>query len=333
MKLLEGLPRPEGEGMGIGLDSCVMPTRHSGIYLIQTTDFFYPLVEDPYFQGKIACANVLSDLYAMGVEHCDNMLMLLGVSEVLTKRQREVITPLVIQGFNDLCKEAGTSCNGGQSVINPWFIIGGVASGVCTKNEFIMPNQAVPGDVLVLTKPLGTQIAVNAHQWLDEPAKWNGIKDLVTKEEVVSAYTAAMYSMARLNKTGAQLMHKHGSHGATDVTGFGILGHLRNLVECQTAAVSFKLHTLPIFDHMDIIATRAAQNGLNFKLREGFSAETSGGLVVILPKEKVEQFCKEIEEIDGVPAWIIGEVMPGDHTVEISDDMKVIAVDNTSISS
>lgn len=87
----------------------------------------------------------------MGVEHCDNVLMLLGVSENLTRKQRDVVTPLVIQGFNgnrllkqfdyctlDLCKEAGTSCNGGQTVINPWFIIGGVATGVCTKSEFIM---------------------------------------------------------------------------------------------------------------------------------------------------------------------------------------------------
>lgn len=126
------------EQIGVGLDSCVLPTRHKGLSLVQTTDFFYPLVEDPYMQGKIACANVLSDLYAMGVSDCDNMLMLLGVSTDMTAKEREVVTTLMIKGFNDLAKEAGTSVNGGQSVLNPWYIIGGVATSVVSSSEFIM---------------------------------------------------------------------------------------------------------------------------------------------------------------------------------------------------
>lgn len=139
LKLLKGLGVEHGEGkIGIGLDSCVLPTRHRGISLVQTTDFFYPLVDDPYMQGKIACANVLSDLYAMGVSVCDNMLMLLGVSNQMTLKEREVVTPLVIKGFNDLANEAGTTVNGGQTVLNPWFIIGGVATAVVAQEEVIM---------------------------------------------------------------------------------------------------------------------------------------------------------------------------------------------------
>ena len=124
--------------LGVGLDSCMIETRHKGIHLVQTTDFFYPLVDDPYMQGKIACANVLSDLYAMGVTDCDNMLMLLGISSDLTLKEREIVTKLVIQGFNDSAQEAGTTVNGGQTVLNPWYIIGGVASSVVTKDEVIM---------------------------------------------------------------------------------------------------------------------------------------------------------------------------------------------------
>lgn len=116
----------------------MLPTRHKGLSLVQTTDFFYPLVDDPYVQGKIACANVLSDLYAMGVAECDNMLMLLGVSTDMTAKEREVVTSLMIKGFNDLAEEAGTSVNGGQSVLNPWYIIGGVATSVVAADEFIM---------------------------------------------------------------------------------------------------------------------------------------------------------------------------------------------------
>lgn len=128
-----------GEGqIGVGLDSCLLPTRHKGLRLVQTTDFFYPLVDDPYLQGKIACANVLSDLYAMGVTDCDNMLMLLGVSVDMTAKEREIVTSLMIKGFNDLAKEAGTSVNGGQTVLNPWYIIGGVATSIASLSEFIM---------------------------------------------------------------------------------------------------------------------------------------------------------------------------------------------------
>lgn len=131
------MEKSEGQ-IGIGLDSCVLPTRHKGLSLVQTTDFFYPLVEDPYMQGKIACANVLSDLYAMGVSDCDNMLMLLGVSTDMTAKEREVVTTLMIKGFDDLAKEAGTSVNGGQTVLNPWYIVGGVATSVVSSSEFIM---------------------------------------------------------------------------------------------------------------------------------------------------------------------------------------------------
>lgn len=299
---------------------------------MQTTDFFYPLVEDPYMQGKIACANVLSDLYAMGVSQCDNMLMLLGVSESFSYNERQIVTPMMIQGFSDQCEEAGTTVNGGQTVINPWVIIGGVASSVCSKSEFIMPDQAVEGDVLVLTKPLGTQVAVNAHQWLDQPKWWNKVKDVITPEQVEEAYTAAMYSMARLNRIGARLMHSHGSHGATDVTGFGLLGHAQNLASAQKSPVSFSIHTLPVLNHMERVAATMCERGLNFKLKEGLSAETSGGLLVCLPKDKAEGFCQEIKDCDGTPAWIIGNVIAGEQrTAEIQKDVQIITVDNSDI--
>lgn len=85
--------------IGIGLDCSLTPLRHGGLCLVQTTDFFYPIVDDPYMMGKIACANVLSDLYAMGVTDCDNMLMLLAVSTKMTEKERDVVIPLVMRGF------------------------------------------------------------------------------------------------------------------------------------------------------------------------------------------------------------------------------------------
>lgn len=89
-------------------------------------------------------------------------------------------------------------------MLNPWITIGGVATAVCPPHEIIMPENAVPGDVLVLTKPLGTQLAALAHQWLHSPERWGRIKMVATEHDVRKAYSRAMDSMARLNYTGTK---------------------------------------------------------------------------------------------------------------------------------
>ncbi len=123
LSYLKGLPS-HGIGapdeIGVGLDACVIPLRHKGLYLVQTTDFFFPLIEDPYTMGKIACANVLSDLYAMGVVDIDNVLMLLGVSTDMTLAERTLVTPHVIKGFNDLCAAAGTRVTSARVLPSLW---------------------------------------------------------------------------------------------------------------------------------------------------------------------------------------------------------------------
>lgn len=304
--------------IGVGMDSCVLPISGTDLFLIQTTDFFYPLVEDPYTMGKITCANVLSDLYAMGVVNCNNMLMLMGVSQRMSEKERNIVVPLIISGFKDLALEAGTTINGGQTVMNPWMTIGGVATAICNETQFIMPNSAEIGDLLILTKPLGIQMAVNAHQWINghQPDKWSKISSVVTEQDVNVAYRIAMASMARLNRTGAQLMHKYKAHGATDVTGFGILGHAKNLASVQKRNVTFDINLLPVIAN---VSKMASTYGIPFNnLHEGLAAETSGGLLVVLPKETAEDFCAEIFRIDGVPAWIVGEVREGNRTAILS---------------
>lgn len=290
---------------------------------MQTTDFFYPLVDDPYMMGKITCANVVSDLYAMGVTECDNMLMLLGIPQKMSEKERDVVVPLLMRGFKDAADEAGTSVNGGQTVLNPWFTIGGVATTVCLPNEFIMPDNAVVGDVLVLTKPLGTQVAVNAYQWLEQTDRWNRIKLVVSEDDVRKAYQRAMFSMARLNRTAARLMHKYNAHGATDVTGFGLLGHANNLARIQKNEVGFVIHNLPVIAKMAAVSKAC---GNLFGLLQGNSAETSGGLLIALPREQAAAFCKDIEKQEGYQAWIIGIVEKGNRSARIIDKPRVIEV-------
>lgn len=309
------------------MDCAVIPTKHKDIFMIQTTDFFYPLVDDPYVQGKIGCANVLSDLYAMGISECDNMLMILAASLQMSNKDRKIVTQKMIEGFNELAIEAKTKITGGQTVLNPWPIIGGVATSVCKEEDFIRPENAVDGDVLVLTKPLGTQIAVNLHQWLSQENYWNKVKDIISVDEVHRSFEVAVNSMSRLNRNAAKLMHKYGAHGATDVTGFGILGHATNLVKNQKAAVNFEIHSLPIIRSMKQVDEHIKM----FSLMKGFSAETSGGLLICLPADKAEAFCQELEQLDKEPAWIIGKVLKSQedktkNTCTIRSDVKIVEV-------
>ncbi|NXJ24692.1 SPS1 dikinase, partial [Dicrurus megarhynchus] len=222
--------------------------------------------------GRIACANVLSDLYAMGVTECDNVLMLLSVSQRMSEevtgtgdmggrwwqgRGRNTGTrgPVIEQGH---CQGGGGAWGQGVSHTDP---------------TLPRPDSAVPGDVLVLTKPLGTHMAVTAHQWLDIPERWNKIKLVVTREEVELAYQEAVSSMATLNRTAAGLMRAFGAHAATDVTGFGVLGHARALAAQQRLDVAFVIHNLPVIAKMAAVSKACGGRG---GLLQGTAPETSG---------------------------------------------------------
>eukprot|EP01097_Dermamoeba_algensis_P010917 TRINITY_DN8294_c0_g1_i1.p1 TRINITY_DN8294_c0_g1~~TRINITY_DN8294_c0_g1_i1.p1 ORF type:complete len:261 (+),score=34.77 TRINITY_DN8294_c0_g1_i1:323-1105(+) len=245
----------------------------------------------------------------MGVEHCDSLLMLLAASTQMEEREREIVTRKLIEGFSDQAKLAGTVVSGGQTVRNPWPIIGGVAMSMCRKENFILPTSAQVGDFIILTKPLGTQVVVNVHQWLHIPDRWKKVEGLISKEEAVQVFQQAGKSMARLNKVGAMLMHKYKAHAATDVTGFGIIGHANNLASSQEADVYFELHTLPIWRKMRLV-DESLNN--NFRLMQGRAAETSGGLLVCLSPANAVSFCEEIFRLEGKPAWIIGTVKQGE---------------------
>lgn len=308
------------------MDSSILPTRFPDIFQVSTTDFFFPLVEDPFLQGQIACANVLSDLYAVGVVYCDNLLMLIGVCDGMSLSEQNITTEKFMQGFTATAKLAQTRVTGGQTVINAWPLIGGVAMSVVKAAEIIYPHNALPDDYIVLTKPLGTQVAVNLHQWM-ENEKWDRVKDFLTKEDAVEAYNKACKSMSRLNRTGAQLMHKYGAHAATDVTGFGIIGHATNLAQNQKASVDFIISTLPIIANMKAVDTK---NQI-FKLLEGKSAETSGGLLICLPSENsAKSYIEEIKRLDGADAWIVGRVVERKNgeknSAKIAEDFTVLEI-------
>lgn len=275
-------------------------------------------------QGKIAACNVLSDMYAMGVTDVDTMLMILGVSVDMEPDAMDYVTTEMIRGFNDLARTAVTNVTGGQTVRNPWPMIGGVASSTCQEGvDFIRPIYGQPGDVIVLTKPLGTQIAVNMFEWMRTAAKFNRVKDVLTIDEIVYSYKMAMTSMSYLNLDAAKLMRKYNAHGCTDVTGFGMLGHSGNLAKEQEQAVDLVIHTLPIIKNM-IKVERHLNN--NWKLFMGRSAETSGGLMIMMTPEDAKSFIEEYKQISGHDAWIVGDVVEGSRKGVVTENPTLIDV-------
>ena len=176
--MLSTLQLGDGQNMGtadgrIALDCSIRPTQH-GHVVISTTDFFFPLVDSPYVQGWIGAANVLSDLYAEGTGHCDFVLMLLAVCRDMPTEMRTCVTKELVRGFNDACRVADTVVTGGQTVLNPWPIIGGVATSIVSKEDFVSSDGAQVGNVLVLTKPLGgTEFYCLVKPHLFRHPKWN----------------------------------------------------------------------------------------------------------------------------------------------------------------
>ncbi|CAB9526698.1 Selenide, water dikinase 1 [Seminavis robusta] len=337
--MLAQLNLGDGQNLGtadgrIALDCSVRKTRQ-GHYVISTTDFFFPLVDSPYLQGRIGAANVLSDLYAEGVESCDFVLMLLAACRDMPEDQRTICTKEMVRGFRDACTDADTCITGGQTVLNPWPIIGGVATSVVAEGEFVPSDGAQVGNVVVLTKPLGTQIAVNVHQWRRHHQNQNNNnnnnkfwkkctdENIVTDDQAEEMMHQAVCSMARLNKNAGSIMVKHKACAATDVTGFGILGHAQNLVENQKEKVGIELHTLPL-----IAGTKQVNDKvLNFQLTTGYSAETSGGLMICMPKETAQAYMEELKDLDGTDSWIIGTVIADEkQQARILEDVKYLEV-------
>jgi selenide,water dikinase len=317
----------------IALDCSVRSTRQ-GHVVISTTDFFFPLVDAPYLQGYIGAANVLSDLYAEGVGSCDFVLMLLAACRDMTDADRTICTREMVRGFNDACLHADTVVTGGQTVINPWPVIGGVATTICSEGEYVRSNGAKVGDVVVLTKPLGTQVAVNVHEWRRRnTSQWDEIRtrNVLSEEQAKDMMHTACCSMATLNRNAGSIMVKHNAHAGTDVTGFGILGHAQNLMDNQIDEVGMEIHTLPCIKNTPAIETSGI---FNFRLLLGYSAETSGGLMICMSESDAIAYCKELTLLnsnvggggdDEIPCcWIIGRIVA-------NSERKASVVENVTI--
>lgn len=205
------------------------------------------------------------------------------------------------------------------------------------------PTHSKAGDVLILTKPLGIQLATNTSIWLEENSEnWIKLSAHLTKDDVSEMFQKALKVMTMLNRTAAQLMHKYQANAATDITGFGLLGHATNLLSFQENSVDFEINAFPFIKHVKLIAEVL---GRHQKFYAGKMVETSGkiyklsifdivltplsitgGLLISLPAENALSFCQEFKSIANSPCWVVGKVVEGTKKVIIKDNINIIEV-------
>jgi selenide,water dikinase len=276
--------------------------------LVQTVDFFTPIVDDPFAYGQIAAANALSDVFAMGGRPI-TALNLMGFPMNLVSPKT---IASILRGGLEKAAEVGCAIIGGHSIRNPEPIYGLAVTGVVDLRNILANENARPGDLLVLTKPLGTGIATTAIK--------RGLASRALEKKVIGL-------MSRTNSVGADLAEKKLVRAATDITGFGFLGHLANMCRASKVSAEVFLDQIPaisdeIFDliERDCIPGGSRDNSKAAKqttdLRRASSvqrtlltdAQTSGGLLLCVSKSRLSKVLQLLKR-HGVPcAAIVGRI-------------------------
>ncbi len=278
--------------------------------IINTIDFFTPVVDDPYDYGSIAAANSMSDVYAMGGE----VSFALNVGAFPESMDSAIITE-ILRGGAEKVIEAGAIIAGGHTVTDDEPKYGLAVTGIVHPERFFTKGGAKPGDILILTKPLGT----------------GSISTALKRGIAKAAYVAGMVeSMKRLNKAAAQAAQATGGiKSVTDISGFGLLGHAMEMAQAAGCKFVFEMNQIPLLDGTAVYAADyvfpggASNNILYFEKDVTFAStlskdqqmilwdpQTSGGLLLAVPQERLADFqraCAEQEQA----TWVIGKVIAG----------------------
>lgn len=279
--------------------------------LVQTVDFFTPVVDDPYLFGQIAAANALSDVYAMGGRPLTALNLICFPSAAGSLETMAEI----LKGGYDKIREAGAALVGGHSVDDPEPKYGLAVTGLVDPRKMITSAGARPGDRLVLTKPLGTGVITTA------------LKGAVITEREAKE---AIAGMAALNAPAARAMLECGVSAATDITGFGLLGHLHELLVSSGLGAALDGRALPFYPRTAELAAQGLIPGGAYRnldyFRENLSVEragdledrlimladpqTSGGLLIAVSSVRLGELLGALEK-RGVKGYLIGELVEG----------------------
>jgi len=320
MSVLSKLPSQTNPNILVGLetgDDGAVYQLTKDLAIIQTVDFFTPIVDDPYTFGQIAAANSLSDIYAMGGEPI-LALNIVGFPNCLSP---DVLAEM-LKGGADKVIESGASLVGGHSVEDDEPKYGLSVTGKVHPGKILTNKGAQPGDRLILTKPIGTGVLSTAIK-----------ADLLSKEE----YQEAVDVMALLNKNALEAVKDSVVHACTDITGFGLVGHGVEMAAGSGVTIKLYASKVPVltsalhYAEMGLIPGGMYRNRdyfINKVKKQGelpealldllYDPQTSGGLLLSVPEEEVEGILKRLSETLPCSFAVVGEVIAqGDHAIQI----------------
>jgi selenide,water dikinase len=283
--------------------------------LVQTVDFFTPIVDDPYDYGRIAALNSINDVWAMG----GTPLTALAVTCFPKKGVDFQILAEIMRGGLDVLTENGVALLGGHSVDNPQIMFGYAVTGTIDPRRVMTNRGARPGDALILTKPIGTGIIST------------GIKFEKAPPEVAAASLA---TMLRASRRGAEVMREFGVKGATDITGFGLLGHAWEMASGSNVTIEIEAARVPLIRGAYELAeqglltsgdrTNRQYVGANIDLSESlnkpmasllFDPQTAGGLLIAIDATRAETMLARLRETYADAAIIGGVITRGTHAI------------------
>lgn len=290
-----------------------------GLAMVQTLDFFPPLVDDPYTFGRIAATNALSDLYAMNARPV-TALNIVGFPD--NELPLEILGE-ILRGGGDTVALAGASLLGGHSVRDAEIKYGLSVTGLADPKAILTNASARPGDLLVLTKPLGTGFVTTANK-----------KDQCPPDALANAVA----SMTQLNAVGRDaLLGSGGAHAVTDITGFGLAGHATEMAEGSNVTLEITLDELPLIAGSQPLAvpaffTRATKSNREFvgsriefasdvdplRVEYLFDAQTSGGLLIAVDPAHADRLLRGLSDRGALAANIIGRVAPRRGAITLS---------------
>jgi selenide,water dikinase len=277
--------------------------------LVQTVDFFTPIVDDPFTFGQIAVANALSDVYAMGGRPLTAMNLVAFPVKTLAS---SVLKDILLGGLLKM-EEAGVTLVGGHTVDDPEIKYGLSVTGLVHPKKILSNAKAIPGDLLVLTKPIGTGIIATA------------LKGGMASEKAVRQMVE---SMTALNRKASEKMQALGAHACTDITGFGLIGHGLEMAKASHVGLRIWANKVPVFPEameyarIGLIPAGAYSNRQFFSCRMDirssvstvlgdlfYDPQTSGGLLISLPPGEAEELVSALREGGDHGAAIVGEVV------------------------
>ncbi len=312
-RILSGLPLVKDRNLVVGFshkDDAAIYRLPSGELIVETVDYFTPVVDDPYDYGAIAAANSLSDIYAMN----GKPLFALNVCCFPRKYPAEIWHE-VLRGGAEKAMEAGITIAGGHTVDDPEPKYGLVVTGLVEAGKFWVNQGARIGDALILTKPLGTGLITTM---------------LRNDTLVLSQAEDAIEGMKTLNQDAARVLARFKVHACTDITGYGLLGHAKEMAEASEVGLEFSLAAFPFYEAARQFAGGGTFPGGTYSNKEYFGrrvnvdpgvnedllmllwdAQTSGGLLASVPEEHAKDVVRQLHEAGVLSAARVGTVTAG----------------------